>query len=154
VYLNELGETSQLPIDVALVLLTTTTQQQAPIAARELLARTQQEEIAEERRRAIIEIVIKIISYQFTYLNRVEIEAMLEIQIQETQLYQDIKEEGREKATLNLILRQLNRQLSQEISDELFAQISGLSLLQLERLGEALLNFRAIADLETWLTEN
>ncbi|MBD2494112.1 DUF4351 domain-containing protein [Nostoc sp. FACHB-280] len=49
-----------------------------------------------------------------------------------------------------LILRQLNRRVG-AISDELQRQIQALSLEQVEALGEALLDFVVIADLETWL---
>ncbi|PHJ64499.1 hypothetical protein VF03_28830, partial [Nostoc linckia z2] len=48
-----------------------------------------------------------------------------------------------------LILRQLTRRVG-ELPQEVIEQIQSLSLEQLENLGEALLDFQAIADLETW----
>lgn len=58
--------------------------------------------------------------------------------------------EAREQEARSLILRQLNRRVG-TIDDELQRQIQALSLEQVEALGEALLDFAAIADLEAWL---
>ena len=49
-----------------------------------------------------------------------------------------------------LILRQLTRRLG-SVSESLQAQIEALSLIQLEDLGEALLEFSRVEDLEAWL---
>ncbi|MBE8968753.1 DUF4351 domain-containing protein [Nostocales cyanobacterium LEGE 12452] len=62
------------------------------------------------------------------------------------------KEEGRQEGKRNLILRQLNRRIG-EIDTSLIEQIQGLSIEQLENLGEALLDFSSFADLETWLNQ-
>ncbi|NJR76710.1 MAG: DUF4351 domain-containing protein [Scytonema sp. CRU_2_7] len=50
-----------------------------------------------------------------------------------------------------LILRQLTRRVG-ELSPEMLERVESLTLEQLENLGEALLDFQAIADLETWFT--
>ncbi len=50
----------------------------------------------------------------------------------------------------SLILRQLTRRVG-ELPDAIGGQITALSLEQLEGLGEALLDFSGLADLETWL---
>lgn len=57
---------------------------------------------------------------------------------------------GIEQGERSLILLQLNRQVG-EISEILRSRLDSLSIEQLEALGEALLDFRTIADLETWL---
>ncbi|MEH1803969.1 DUF4351 domain-containing protein [Nostoc sp.] len=62
------------------------------------------------------------------------------------------KEEGRQEGKENLILRLLNRRID-EIDASLIGRIKGLSIEQLENLGEALLNFSSVADLETWLNQ-
>ena len=62
------------------------------------------------------------------------------------------KEEGRQEGEQDLILRQLNRRIG-EINPSLIERIKGLSIEQLENLGEALLNFSSVADLETWLNQ-
>ncbi|MFW9258734.1 DUF4351 domain-containing protein [Nostoc sp. CALU 546] len=65
---------------------------------------------------------------------------------------QEGKQEGRQEGKQNLILRQLNRRIG-EIDTSLIEQIQGLSLEQLENLGEALLDFSSFSDLETWLNQ-
>lgn len=61
-------------------------------------------------------------------------------------------EQGIERGERSLILRQLTRRVG-EIPDTLQSQIDGLSLAQLEALGEALLDFVRLPDLEAWLAE-
>jgi Domain of unknown function (DUF4351) len=57
---------------------------------------------------------------------------------------------GRQDEGQALILRQLNRRVG-NVLPEIENQIKALSLLQLEELGEALLDFAQMADLLTWL---
>lgn len=70
--------------------------------------------------------------------------------MQESVIYQDILEKGQQKGERSLILRQLTRRVG-DVPEELRSRIHTLSLEQLETLGEALLDFEAIADLEAWL---
>ncbi len=58
--------------------------------------------------------------------------------------------EGKEQEGLKIILRQLTRRIG-EIAAELQDQIRQLSLIQLEDLANALLDFEAQTDLVTWL---
>jgi len=62
-------------------------------------------------------------------------------------------QEGRQEGEKDLIMRLLNRRIG-EIDALLIERISGLSIEQLENLGEALLDFSSVADLETWLTQH
>ena len=78
---------------------------------------------------------------------------MLGITFEETRFYQDIKEEGEEKWERKLILRQLTRRVGQ-LSPEVQKKVEKLPLEQLENLGEALLDFNSMADLQTWLKAN
>ncbi len=66
---------------------------------------------------------------------------------------QQTKQQGAEEAERSLILRQLNRRVG-AVSETARSQIAALSLHQLEGLGEALLEFRTIADLDNWLQAN
>ncbi|WP_243147286.1 DUF4351 domain-containing protein [Scytonema sp. UIC 10036] len=75
---------------------------------------------------------------------------MLGITLRETRVYREIKEEGREEATVNLVVRQLNKRFG-EISEELRQQIANLPLPVVEDLSEALLDFTSVADLQAWL---
>lgn len=63
------------------------------------------------------------------------------------------RQEGRQEGKQDLILRLLNRRIGGEIDVSLIGQIKGLSIEQLENLGEALLDFSSVADLETWLNQ-
>jgi predicted transposase YdaD len=57
---------------------------------------------------------------------------------------------GRTQEGQALVLRQLNRRVG-NVLPEIENQIKALNLLQLEELGEALLDFAQMADLLTWL---
>lgn len=112
----------------------------------------------------IIEMITKIVVYKFNSLSRDEVDVMLGIELQQTRVYQEAKAEGkvegkdeereiglqRERA---LILRLLNRKLG-NLSPQLQAKVSTLSLENVESLGEALLDFNSIVDLEAWLSQN
>ncbi|NDJ21050.1 Rpn family recombination-promoting nuclease/putative transposase [Nostoc sp. B(2019)] len=149
VYLDELGDIRQLPLWVALMVLTTVKLEQAPEEARYLLSRTR-EEVASPSSNAIIEMITTIMVYRFEQLSRREVESMLGITLKETRVYREIKEEGREEATVNLVIRQLTKRFG-ELSEEIHSSISGLSLPVLEDLSEALLDFTSLADLQSWL---
>ena len=74
--------------------------------------------------------------------------------MKESVIYQEIwsegLQEGRQEGEANLVLRQLNRRVG-DISPELLPNIRSLDLEQLENLGEALLDFQSLQDLEQWL---
>lgn len=62
------------------------------------------------------------------------------------------KQEGKQEGQQDLIIRQLNRRLG-EIDASLIERVRGLSIEQLFILGEALLDFSVVADLEAWLNQ-
>lgn len=72
------------------------------------------------------------------------------------QAKQEGREEGRAEGRIDgekrLVIRQLNRRIG-EIDASLIERVQGLSIEQLENLGEALLDFSNVADLETWLNQ-
>jgi predicted transposase YdaD len=59
-------------------------------------------------------------------------------------------QEGRQEGEARLVLRLLTRQLG-ELSLEAQSQIQSLSLSQLDALGDVLLDFSRLSDLEDWL---
>lgn len=61
--------------------------------------------------------------------------------------------QGVERGERSLVLRLLTRRVG-DLSNSVRSQIEQLSLVQLEALGEALLDFSSMADLENWLREN
>ncbi|MGB3652060.1 MAG: Rpn family recombination-promoting nuclease/putative transposase [Rivularia sp. (in: cyanobacteria)] len=147
VYLDELGNIRELPLWVALMVLTTLNEEQAPEEARYLISRSSLEQ-PENTSRAIIDLITTIITYKFEQLSRSEVEQMLGITLKETRLYQDIKEEE----ARSLIFRQLNRRVG-ELPQPIRQRVENLSLEQLENLGEALLDFNSMTDLQAWLEE-
>lgn len=131
------------------------------VEARYLLERSQQEVLQPENR-AIIDLLTTIMVYKFEGKSQREVEEMLGITLQETRVYQEIKQEGiqegeqrgrvegREVEARSLILRQLNRRVG-ELPHQVRQRVESLALEQLENLGEALLDFTSMADLHAWL---
>lgn len=158
IYLDELGDIRSLPVWVALMVLTTVEDELAPQEAKYLLERSAVEG-NETASRAIMELVTTIMVYKFEQLSRTEVEQMLGITLKETRVYREIKEEGlqegeqrgREEGERSLVLRQLTRRVG-ELPQEVRQRIETLSLEQLENLGEALLDFQGMADLEAWFS--
>jgi predicted transposase/invertase (TIGR01784 family) len=158
IYLNELGDIRSLPVWVALMVLTTLEENRATEEARYLLARSQQEAPQLENR-AIIDLLTTIMVYKFEGKSQREVEEMLGITLKETRVYREIlaegeqrgREEGREEGEKSLVLRQLNRRVG-ELPQEVRLRIESLPLEQLENLGEALLDFTSMADLDAWLS--
>ncbi len=152
IYLDELGDIRSLPLWVALMVLTTIDDEQATEEARYLLARSQQEAPQPENS-AIIELLTTIMVYKFENKSQREVEQMLGITLRETRVYREIKEEGREEGReegeKSLVLRQLPRRVG-ELPQVVRQQVESLSLEQLENLGEALLDFTSMSDLDTW----
>jgi predicted transposase YdaD len=69
--------------------------------------------------------------------------------MRESVIYQDIQEE----AAISLLTRQLRRKVG-TVPPALLVQIQSLPLNQMEDLGEALLDFNGLTDLEAWLAQN
>jgi predicted transposase/invertase (TIGR01784 family) len=151
IYLDELGDIRSLPLWVALMVLTTIEDEQATAEARYLLARSQQE-VSQPENRVIIELLTTIMVYKFENKSQREVEEMLGITLRETRVYREIKEEGREEGEKSLVLRQLARRVG-ELPPEVRQQVESLSLEQLENLGEALLDFSGMSDLDAWFTQ-
>ena len=63
------------------------------------------------------------------------------------------RKEGRLEGEANLIVRQLSRRFG-SLSAEILEGVRSLSIPELESLGETLLDFQTIADLEAWLREH
>jgi predicted transposase/invertase (TIGR01784 family) len=146
VYLDELGEIAALPIGLGLMVLTTLEGDDATTQAKGLIDRAQGS-------RDIIDLISTIVVYKFSNLSRDEVDVMLGIDLEQTRVYREAKAEGeligeaREQA---LILRQLTRRVG-KMSNQLQDRIKSLPLERLEALGEALLDFTSMVDLEAWL---
>lgn len=151
IYLNELPEIPKLPIGLALMKLTAAEPTTAIEIAKELAQHTPQE--PPSRRQAIIELITTIMVYKFIHLSRQEIETMLgftQAELKQTRFYQDVKEEGRQEGERLFVIKLLQRRFG-PLPLSIVQEISRLSLPQIEALGEALLDFSQITDLEIWL---
>jgi predicted transposase YdaD len=148
IYLNELGEVQALPISVAAVVLTIVDESEAPETARDLLARTEQAAFTVKEKQNIIDIVTSIMRCKFATLSQPEVREMLGLNLSEEP--RAIRE-AKEEEAIALVSRQLKRRLQQDLSDEMKSRLPALSLVELEDLSEALLDFTSLADLEGWL---
>jgi predicted transposase/invertase (TIGR01784 family) len=143
VYLDELGTVEELPTGLGLMVLTTLEGEKATSEARGLIDRAQGS-------RDIIDLVSTIIVYKFSNLSRDEVDAMLGIELEQTRVYREAEQQGELKGQQELVLRQLNRRVG-NVSIDLESRIKALPLVQLEELGEALLDFNQLSDLVAWL---
>jgi predicted transposase YdaD len=92
---------------------------------------------------------------KFAQLSREEIQAMFLLSdIKQTRVYQEAKQEGRQEGErageARLVLRLLSKRFG-KIDDRRVQVINSLTLEQLEDLGEALLDFCELRDLDNWL---
>jgi predicted transposase/invertase (TIGR01784 family) len=142
IYLDELGSVSELPIGLGLMVLTTLEGDDAKTEARRLVGQAQGS-------RDIINLLSTIIVYKFSNLSRDEVDAVLGIELQQTRVYQEAQADGEQR----LVLKQLARKLG-NISPEVRSRVNSLTIDRLESLGEDLLDFTSIADLESWLSQN
>ena len=70
--------------------------------------------------------------------------------MRESVIYQEIRAEGKQEGEASLVLRLLRKRFGQ-VAQDLEKRIEGLSIEELEDLGEALLDFATEADLVNWL---
>lgn len=161
VYLDELGEIQSLPTGVGLMVLTTLEGDTAKTEAKAAIERSGGD-------LDIIEMITKIVVYKFNSLSRDEVNMMLGIELQQTRVYQEAKAEGKAEGQeiglqreRSLILKQLNRKLgnlSPQLLDSpmgtLCERVNSLQFDRLEALGEDLLDFTSIADLEAWFGQD
>jgi predicted transposase YdaD len=95
-----------------------------------------------------------VVVYKFPELSREAIERMLGLsELRQTKVYQEALQEGRQEGEQSLILRQLVRRIG-KVPSKTRSQIQALSLEKLESLGEALLDFTGLEDLQQWLDQN
>lgn len=127
---------------------------QAMGEAHTLLAQLRQTDAVDTAQTAaLVNMVETILVYKLPTLSREEIQQMLELtdtDLKQTRFYQEVFLEGRQEGEVTLLLRQLQRRCG-ELTPPVRERIAHLRLPQLETLGEALLEFGGLADLEQWL---
>jgi predicted transposase/invertase (TIGR01784 family) len=148
IYLDELPSGS---IGMGLIELIISKENQSQELVKNLMARTKTEISNDSERQGIIELLESVLMSKFSQLSRQEIEAMFLLSdIKQTRVYQEAKEEGEQEGKKNLLLRILSKKFG-KLRDEYIKSINGFNIAQLEDLGEALLDFKDINDLEKWL---
>ncbi len=68
------------------------------------------------------------------------------------ELVETSEQRGRQEDEVLLTLRQLTRKFG-PLPDDLSQQVRNLNISQLEKLGEALLDFQTPTDLDNWFTQ-
>jgi len=152
IYLDEVRSGS---IGVGLIQLILAQDVQAPVLVQQLLQRAKTEIADPLVTRDIIDLLETVLVSKFAQLSRKEIQAMFLLSdIKQTRVYQEAKQEGRQEGRqegeIRLLIRQLSRRFG-KISDRRIQIINSLTLEQLDDLGEALLDFGELADLDNWL---
>jgi predicted transposase/invertase (TIGR01784 family) len=144
IYLDELPPGS---IGMGLIELIVSKEAQAPELVKTLMDRTKTEVENDREKQGIIELLETVLLSKFSQLSRQEIEAMFLVSdIKQTRVYQEAKQDGE----MILLIRQLSKRFG-KLQDIYIENIKSLNIEQLEKLGEALLDFTDINDLETWL---
>jgi predicted transposase YdaD len=136
---------------MGLIELIVSKENQSQELVKNLMTRTKTEVSNDSERQGIIELLESVLMSKFSQLSRQEIEAMFLVSdIKQTRVYQEAKQEGEQEGEKNLLLRQLSKRFG-KLGDAYIKSINSLTIAQLEDLGEALLDFGDINDLEQWL---
>ncbi len=163
-YLKEQAEQGSVALGV--LNLVGTSKRSIKTKVQALLPRITTEGLDVDRQRQIMEIMETVVVAKFPQMSRQELEAMLGLEsLRNTRVFQEGREagieqgreagieQGREVEARSLIERQLTRRLG-NLTPQDHAQVRRLSLIQLEQLGEDLLDFRTPEDLLAWLDHN
>ncbi|HEX2245406.1 MAG TPA: DUF4351 domain-containing protein [Gammaproteobacteria bacterium] len=154
VYLDEWARSPQTLSQRLIHLLLAVPPQAAILEAWQLLAQP----IDRGLETLILDLIETILMYKLPTFTLKEIQTMLGLtdhDLKQTRFYQEVFAEGQQEGRqegITLIFRQLQRRCG-TLTPKIKERITGLSLEQLEVLGEALLDFTGPANLERWLQE-
>lgn len=153
-YLDRLPDNQEHLLSLSMLQLIAESPATAVGQAREILQRVEQASTSVSKE-DIIELVETIMVYKFPQLSSQEIAQMLGLaaSAKETRVYQEGLEEGKLREARSLILKQLTRRFS-NLPPSTQVQLEALSLPRLEVLGEALLSFASVDELQQWLASN
>ncbi|MEL7242650.1 MAG: Rpn family recombination-promoting nuclease/putative transposase, partial [Cyanobacteria bacterium J06573_2] len=134
IYLDELRETTSLPVGIATIKLIIEDENTAIVAARDLIGRTQQEINSELQQRQLLELIETILVYKFPRMNRKEIEKMFGLSdLKQTRVYQEGVEEGKEEGIQQGRIESIPRLLKLGLSIEQIAQGLDLDLEEVRK---------------------
>jgi predicted transposase/invertase (TIGR01784 family) len=162
-YLEDLIPLTDLSPNLALLRLLVIPDREASGAAQSILSSSETE--LEFRR--LLELVEAILINKFPRLSIEEVRQMLDLKeadSSQTRYYQEVlqigKQEGRQEGRQEMLRQEtalILRLLTRRCGNLMIAkqeQVRSLPIDVLESLGEALLDFRGVEDLEVWLLEN
>ena len=153
IYLDELGEDAERSLGVGVIKLVVESEQQAVPQAKALIEQTRNQLSDSQLQQQLIDLVERIVVYKFPQKSREEIEAMFELSdLKQTRVYQEALAEGETQEAEKLVLQLLQHRFG-EISPNLSEQIRRLSLVEVENLAKALLDFQSLSDLVSWLEQ-
>ena len=109
-----------------------------------------------------LDFIETILVYKLPHLSREEIKQMLsvyEVKLQDTRFYQEVSAEGEQKGQQEECIKLLSRQLRRKFGvqselETILQSFPTYPLEKLEDLADALLDFNAMSDLETWLADH
>jgi predicted transposase/invertase (TIGR01784 family) len=163
-YLDDLLTQENLSLNLAILKLVVTPEIEAISQAQNILGSAK---TAEEFRRSL-DLVEAILVNKFPKLSIEEIQRMLDLReadVTQTRFYQEVLQIGRregeqqgiqqgmQQGETNMVIRLLTRRCGNLTSNQV-KKVRSLSLTQLESLGEALLDFNNLPDLENWFINN
>jgi predicted transposase YdaD len=155
-YLDDLLTQTDLSPNLAILKLIVTPETEAVSLAQSILGDL--ETVAEFRQK--LDLVEAILVNKFPKLSIEEIQKMLDLReadITKTRFYQEVLQIGRREGEqfglqigeAKMVIRQLTRRCG-NLAPIQMQKVRSLSLPELESLGEALLDFQNLADLENW----
>ena len=164
IYLEDYQNRSDLSPTLEFIRLIASDKQQTITRAKELADRLDKIDLDG------LDFIETILVYKLPHLSREEIKKMLalnEVELRQTRFYQEVSAEGRQEGKqeglqegkqlecILLLSRQLRRKfgLQPQLENSLHDLIS-LPLEKLEDLADALLDFKAVTDLEIWLVDH
>jgi predicted transposase YdaD len=163
-YLEDLLSAENLSPNLSLLKLVVMPKRKAAVVAKSILSRTQSQRNFEK----YLDLVEAILVNKFDNLSIEEIRSMLDLReadVTQTRFYREVlqigRQEGRQEGEqlgqqlgeVNLIVRQISRRFG-ALTPEQVSQIRSLSIPQLESLGEALLDFQSLGELDSWFQDN
>ena len=156
IYLEDYQNRTDLSPTLEFIRLIASDKQQTITRAKELANRLDKIDVDS------LDFIETILVYKLPHLSREEIKKMLalnEVELRQTRFYQEVsaegRQEGKQKECILLLSRLLRRKfgLQPQLENSLQDLIS-LPLEKLENLADALLDFNAVTDLETWLVNH
>lgn len=152
IFLDELDPSQS--VTLGLVKLIVEPVSTAVALGKQLIQQTREQPLPNLSTETILNILETIIVYKFPHLTSQEVASMFAISdLKKTKVYAEAYQEGRQKALAReraLVVRLLKRKVG-ELPEATLLQVDQLSLMQLEDLAEALLDFGELADLDNWL---